>query len=207
MEPLVVPIAYLPSIAYFVNVIRSDEVIIDIHEHYIKQTCRNRTYIGSASGALPLVIPVKKVFGNHTPVSVIEIDNAQRWQRNHWRALESAYQSSPYFLYYMDDFHALYKKLYSLLIEFNMDLMRLLCRLTGLDTYFTLSDQYIPPGSYRRDIRNERFSDLTGVAMTEPYQQVFQHKHGFTANLSVIDLLFNLGPECRSYLNRQTLSN
>lgn len=206
MEPVVAPTAYLPSIAYMTQVIRSDRVIIDIHEHYVKQTCRNRATIGSANGELSLIIPVKKVLGNHTPVTAIETDNAQRWQIHHWRAIESAYRSSPYFLFYKDDFHYLYNKSSTFLVNFNTDLFRLICKLAGIDIRFSLSERYMTPGSSGRDLRCGLSTDLADGRPAEPYSQVFQHKFGFIANLSVIDLLFNIGPETRAYLERQSLS-
>ncbi len=205
MGSIVVPIAYLPSIAYFIHAVRSDRVIIDIHEHYIKQTCRNRTWIGSAGGALALIIPVVKIFGNHTPVKDAGIDNTQRWQINHWRAIESAYRSSPWFLFYQDDFQILYQKTHTLLADFNLDLLRLICKLAGLRTHFILSDRYIDSGSFGRDLRCDLSSDLAGGKPTEPYHQVFQQKFGFIPNLSIIDLLFNIGPETGTYLERQSL--
>ena len=109
MVTIVVPAAYLPSVAYVISILQSQSAIIDIHEHYIKQTCRNRCYIYSANGSLPLVIPVIKPGGNHTPVKDIKICHLQRWQLNHWRAIESAYQSSPYFLFFKDELKLFYQ--------------------------------------------------------------------------------------------------
>ncbi len=205
MEPIVIPTAYLPAIAYFLMIIQSNAAIIDIHEHYIKQTCRNRCSIYTANGAIPLIIPVVKVFGNHTPVKDIEIAHSQRWQSNHWQAIESAYQSSPYFLYYKDDLQAFYQKKYTHLIEFNMELLLFIHELTGLKTHFVLSESYLSPGSSGKDLRNELSLNLANAFPTEFYPQVFQHKFGFISNLSIIDLLFNLGPETRAYLERQSL--
>ena len=203
MQTIVLPTAYLPSLAYYVCLVRNRSVIIDIHEHYIKQTCRNRCYIYSANGALPLVIPVHKSTGNHTSVKDIQICYLQRWQSNHWRAIESAYQSSPYFLYYKDELRYFYQTHYTFLADFNRELLALLAGFlkTGVQPGYSM--EYCIADASDRDLRNEPdFSDPYSYRF-QPYHQVFQHRSGFIPNLSILDVLFNLGPESGEYAERQ----
>jgi len=205
METIVVPAAYLPSVAYCISILQSQSAIIDIHEHYIKQTCRNRCYIYSANGSLALVIPVNKPGGNHTPVKDIRICHLQRWQLNHWRAIESAYQSSPYFLFFKDELKLFYQKRYTHLLDFNLDLLGYIARAIKTDLHIILSKEFIVPGTLRVDLRNELSFSCPSAARFPSYHQVFQHKLGFIANLSILDLLFNLGPESKEYLDKQVL--
>lgn len=206
MQTVVLPTAYLPSLAYFRCIVQNQSVIIDIHEHYIKQSCRNRCYIYSANGALPLIIPVHKTAGNHTPVKDIEISYLQRWQSNHWRAIESAYQSSPFFLYYKDALKPFYQKQYPYLADFNRELLMVLGGLlrTGFQPGF--SGEYFVPDERSLDLRNEISLSDPHAAGFQLYHQVFQHKYGFISNLSILDLLFNLGPASHEYVQRQNFS-
>jgi hypothetical protein len=203
MQTIVLPTAYLPSLAYIICIVRNQSVIIDMHEHYMKQSCRNRCYIYSANGALPLIIPVHKSAGNHTPVRDIEISYLQRWQTNHWRAIESAYQSSPFFLYYKDDLRPFYQRNDLHLASFNRDLLALAGKLLTIDLQPCFSEEYTVPDGCHTDLRNERSFSSPHATSFQPYPQVFQHKYGFISNLSILDLLFNLGPESKGYIERQ----
>lgn len=207
MQTIILPTAYLPSLAYYVCLVQNTSVIIDLHEHYIKQSCRNRCYIYSANGALPLVIPVHKTTGNHTLVRDIEICYLQRWQSNHWRAIESAYQSSPYFLYYKDELRYFYQRHYAYLADFNRELLELLVGLVKATVEPGYSGEYCIVTDQSRDLRNK-------ISVSDPYcigfqfyHQVFQHKYGFIPNLSILDVLFNLGPAMNEYTERQNFSN
>ncbi len=203
METVVLPTAYLPSLAYFVCLVRNQSAIIDIHEHYIKQSCRNRCYIYSANGALPLIIPVHKTTGNHTPVRDIKICYLQRWQSNHWRAIESAYQSSPYFLYYEDELKFFYQKHYIYLADFNRELLQLLSGWVKMGVQPGYSVEYCVADAKSVDLRNDISLSDPYFSRFEFYHQVFQHKYGFIPNLSILDVLFNLGPESGEYTERQ----
>lgn len=205
MVTIVVPAAYLPSVTYCIYILQSHSAIIDIHEHYSKQTCRNRCYIYSANGLLPMVIPVFKPGGNHTPVKDIKICYLQRWQSNHWRAIESAYQSSPYFLFCKDDLKLFYQRRYTYLLDFNMDLLAYISKAIKADLPLVLSKEYIARGTLSTDLRDELSFSCPSAALLPSYHQVFQHKFGFISNLSILDLLFNLGPESKEYLDKQIL--
>jgi hypothetical protein len=101
--------AYLPPVQYFMAIVNADDVYIEKHETYHKQTFRNRCEIYTANGKLPLTIPVIKVNGNHTRIDEITISDQYKWQILHWRAIKIAYSNSPFFLYYKDDLSVFFK--------------------------------------------------------------------------------------------------
>jgi hypothetical protein len=192
--------AYLPPIEYFSFLNKNKSVQIDFFENYIKQTYRNRCCIYAANGKLTLSIPVKKVDGNHTRVKDIEIDHNQPWQKLHWRAIESSYNSSPFFLYYRDELEPFYQKQYKFLIDINRELLALLCTLIGIKTEINYSKEYIEPTSAIIDMRNAFSPKKPGSLVHKDYKQVFDDKNGFIPDLSIIDLLFNEGKFSRELL-------
>jgi hypothetical protein len=192
--------AYLPPVSYVQKVIQYGSICIDIFENYIKQTFRNRCCIYSANGKLTLSVPVKKVSGNHTLIKDIEIDYREPWQRLHWRAIESAYSNSPFFLYYRDDFEPFYLKKTKYLVDLNNELLQMICKHAGIKTEIHLSENYFEPSDEIIDIRNS-FSPKKQADFSQiKYKQVFEEKHGFIGDLSIIDLLFNEGKFSREFL-------
>lgn len=174
---------------------------IDIFENYLKQTYRNRCSIYSANGKLSLSIPVKKVTGNHTVVKDIEIDYHEPWQKIHWRAIESAYSNSPFFLFYRDDFEPFFLKTTKFLIDLNYELLHVICKHAGISTQILYSEKYYDNNSVITDLRNS-FSPKKLVEKNHlKYHQVFEEKHGFIDDLSIIDLLFNEGKYCMEFLS------
>jgi len=185
--------AYLPPVEYFSHLNKYQTIQIDIFENYIKQTYRNRCCIYSANGKLTLSIPVIKVDGNHTNIKNIEIDYRQPWQKIHWRAIESAYNSSPFFLYYRDDLEPFYMKKYKFLVDLNHELFAILCNLVGIKTENLFSGKYFEPSPNIIDMRNSFSPKKQNDHSQKKYKQVFDEKFGFIPNLSIIDLLFNEG--------------
>ncbi len=199
---------YFPPIEYFVEIISHDKAIIDIHETYPKQTWRNRCNIFSANGNISLTIPVEKPFGNQTKTMQIKISKHAAWQKNHWRSIESAYRNSPYFLYYMDlvehlimesDSDFLYKK--------NDKILKSILNETGIKTEIEFTHDFVVDNSEYADYRfsiSPKAKDKKGKKeiVFETYYQVFADKYGFLPNLSILDLLFNLGPESIQYLEK-----
>jgi hypothetical protein len=192
--------AYLPPIAYVAACAGPEVVRIEAHETYRKQTCRNHCTILSPNGPLVLTIPIHKPYGNHTRTKDILIAYSLPWQRNHWRAIEAAYNRSPFFLYYRDYFEPFYFQTTEKLIDFNMSALKVILRLLHLQPEVETTISYEKDLSDDSDLRMALSSTRYRPGMPA-YTQVFSGKFGFMSNLSVIDLLFNLGPEAGAYFN------
>jgi len=197
--------AYLPPIEYFVQIDQSDEIYIEQFENYHKQTFRNRCHIASANGLLPLSIPVIKTDGNHTLIKNIAISNAESWQKIHWRAIESAYNKSPFFLYYEDELRPFYVNRFENLLEFNMKLTEKLLHLIGIEKKINLTTGFIHQPENMTDCRFREKPKPESCTNYKPYIQVFSSKFKFFPNLSIIDLLFCEGPDAADYLNSLSL--
>jgi hypothetical protein len=176
----------------------NQKFIIDIGENYIKQTYRNRCKILSPNGVLSLQVPVKK-YKNHSQVKEIQIDYDTNWSQNHFRSLETAYNNSPFFLYYKDDIVKFFSKKHKFLFEMNFEILEFLQKKIGNKSEICISEDYIKLDSseidYREIINPKKKSTL---ASQKPYFQCFGDN--FTENLSILDMLFNLGNETISYL-------
>ena len=197
---------YLSPIQYYSKLFRSERAYIEIHDTYQKQSYRNRCLIAGANGILPLSIPVEKPEAGKDKMKDVRISDHGNWRHLHWNALVSAYNSSPFFEYYGDDFRRFYEKKYTFLLDFNEELRVLICRLLDIRPRVGYTDRFIetlPNGmmDFRESIHpkpSRQKSDPDFEAL--PYYQVFAEKHGFLENLSIVDLLFNMGNESRLYL-------
>lgn len=190
--------AYLGPVSYYQTVASADQVRIEQYDHYHKQTYRNRCRILTSNGVMDLSVPVINT-GAKMCVKDLRIAYVENWQQVHWRAIASAYNSSPFFEYYRDDFEPFYTRKTEFLIDLNMELMRVVMELIGLKTEVSLTDDYLTETS-PLDLR-EAFSPKTESTLPlRPYYQVFDQKFGFVRDMSVLDLLFNMGPESILYL-------
>ncbi len=197
--------AYLAPVQYYSKLIHYPNVMLEAHCNYVKQTYRTRCDIAGANGALSLSIPIVK--GNKKcPIKDIRISYDTDWQRQHWRSIVSAYRTSPFFEYYEDDFRPFYEKKWEFLFDFNNQIQTQILSLLELDVKITETDvykQFFSPNEI--DLREvihpkKDFNELDPHFTAKPYYQVFDQKHGFLKNLSVIDLLFNMGNESRLVL-------
>lgn len=201
ISPLIIP-PYAGNIQYYSLFAHSKEVLLEKNAHYVKQTYRNRCQILTANGVMNLTIPVEKVSGEKMLDKDVKISPTD-WQRVHWTAIESAYNNSPFFLYYEDDIRPMYEKKYDFLLDFNLELQEKLVSLLGLTTDFKLTENYID--SYENDLREVLSPKYKGDYPNfnpESYYQVFKEKYGFVENLSIYDLLFNMGNESILILNK-----
>ena len=186
------PTAYLPSIEYVSLFFKTEDASIELFETYQKQSCRTRTNVMTANGVQTLTIPVIKTNGNHTLTKDIEISYKESWQQVHLRCLESAYRKSAYFDYYFPYFEKIYKQKFNTLVELNDFCLKTILKIMKVkkDYSFTTDFERIA------DENDYRISLSKGSNKIEmkPYYQVFADRHGFIPNLSIIDLLFNEGP-------------
>jgi len=192
--------AYLPPAEYFTRLHSAEEAFIEKEENYLKQSYRNRCYILSASGPQPLSVPVYLGSFHKTPVKEIRIDYSKRWQQVHLRAIVSAYGSSPFFLYYYEALENIIQKNHNFLLDLNMELLLAVINMLKLNAKISFTTGFVPLNNtdidFRYNIGPKKKSDYS----PKPYIQVFSRENGFTGGLSIVDLLFNVGPESINYL-------
>lgn len=200
--------AYWPNLHYMHYVLSGKDVVIDTHEFFEKQSYRNRTIILSANGPLALSIPVKK-WHDQTPVSGIEISYKEPWQKQHWKALVSAYKNSPYFDFLEEEILAFYETEYRFLLDYNLAQLQWLKKVYRLKALPPLTESYIEPQSLKEtdlDLRrtihpkHEQMTPALKQTLSKPYYQTFSAKFDFIPNLSVLDLIFNEGIKTTAYL-------
>ncbi|CAN5120145.1 WbqC family protein [soil metagenome] len=196
-DKILLPSVYLGTTQWYSKLIADKSLVIDQHEHYIKQTWRNRARIVGANGIQDLVIPVHAP--NHTAMKEVMINYSEDWQRQHWQSIRSAYGNAPFFEYYADYFAPFYSsKKSDLLIDFNTELLKLTFRLLKLTKEIFFSESFIAENSDQTDLRilispKKNPADDPEFISSE-YMQVFNERHGFIPNVSIIDLLCCEGP-------------
>lgn len=197
--------AYLPPISYFVAIQNGQETFIEQHENYIKQTYRNRCNIFTTNGRMALSIPIEKNINPKTNIRNIKIAQHDNWQRQHWRSIKAAYQSSPFFEYYEEDFAPFYERKHHYLWEYNYELLQLILQLLDIDTKISLTQKYIEEYNLESDLRERIHPKKDTIIKAETYYQTFENKYPFQTDLSIIDLLFNMGNESILILNQTKL--
>ncbi|PLX10556.1 MAG: hypothetical protein C0598_10130 [Marinilabiliales bacterium] len=198
--------AYLPPIEYFAHIHKSNKVIIDTYESYKKQSYRNRCHIYSDKGLMSISIPVQKPNGNNSKTNEVVIFNAENWKKNHWKTIESAYMASPYFEYYREEIKEVFFKDFIKLVEFNSSLLSLLLEILQIENNVSYSDKFIEPNTFSNDLRFSISPKVNSKLSLDNYIQVFNERHGFIENLSILDLIFNMGPESVYYLDKIELN-
>ncbi|MDR2389325.1 MAG: WbqC family protein, partial [Tannerellaceae bacterium] len=188
--------AYLAPIQYYCKLFHFTGVCMETAENYPKQTYRNRCLIAGANGLLTLSVPIEKPNTQKCLTRDIRISNHGDWRRLHWNAITSSYNTSPFFAYYADDFRPFYEKKYRFLLDFNEHLRERICELLDMHPLVSYTESYIAHRACDfREIIRPRRPDEDVAFRPIPYYQVFGDKSGFLPNLSIIDLLFNMGPE------------
>jgi hypothetical protein len=197
----VLPMFYLPPVEYFVqlNTYKPD-ILIEREEHFPKQTYRNRANIFSPEGVLTLVVPVIKGSKTHTKVKDVKVSYDFNWQRLHWLSLQACYRRSAYFEYYEDELAPFYEKKSPFLFDYNEQLLQFILKSLKMRIVYNYTEsyeaEYHSPFDFRNTINPKKESDFD----QKPYFQVFEDRMGFLKNLSIIDLLFNQGPQAINYL-------
>ena len=201
MSPqIILSTAYLPPIEYLAYISDAMEIFIEKEENYHKQTYRNRCYILSINGPQCLSVPVYSGSLHKTIVKDIRIDYSKRWQQVHLRAIRSSYGSSPFFQYYFEDFESIIKGNYEFLLDLNMNLLELVLKILRLKKKILYTENFIPE---LNDIMDHRYSitpKMYSGYISKEYLQVFREDTGYVPELSIIDLIFNTGPDSEKYL-------
>ena len=182
------PIHYCGSIGYYQSLLQADHVRFEIHEHFVKQTHRNRVEIMGPNGVQKLVIPTRKT-GHKRVMHEVEISYTENWQRKHWKSLEVAYRKSPFFEHYEPFIARFYSTKTESLVEHNIDLINVIFGLLGLKVNYSFTE------AYESDVSIDHRASKFTIQDPKPYLQVFSDRFDFIPNLSILDALFCLGPE------------
>jgi hypothetical protein len=199
-EKILVSTAYLPPIEYFSLFSLADEVFIEREENYQKQSYRNRCYILSAHGPQILSVPVYLGSLHKTPVKDIRIDYSKRWQQVHLRALTASYNSSPYFEFYFENIEKIILKNSSFLLDLNMELTESALEMLKLKIKISYTATFQPVGETENDFRYNITPKEESQYIINKYFHAFDNDNKLVQGLSILDLIFNMGPEAVGYL-------
>lgn len=197
---------YFPSISHFTALVQAEKLIFEIEDNFQKQTNRNRTYIYSPNGIQLLNIPIKHSKLNRQKTKEIRIENDFDWQKQHFKSLESAYRSSPFFEYFEDDIRPIFEKKQDFLLDLNFKTLEVISKCLRMKFNFETTTEFFQETD-PKEFLDFRFltNGKKDSSVFEAYPQVFDDKHGFINNLSVLDLLFNEGKFTVDYLRNQKL--
>ena len=195
---------YFPSISQYTALLQAETITFEKEDNFQKQTNRNRMYIYSPNGIQMLNIPVKHSREPHQKYKDVKIENTFDWQKNHFKSLEAAYRTSPFFEFFEDDMRTIFEKKHEFMMDLNFKIFEIINDCLGITLPYTTTEEYFH--------EVEKYTDFRLLAngkkdtfVNEPYTQVFNEKHGFIPNLSILDLLFNEGRHAKDYLLEQKL--
>lgn len=197
------PIVYFGNIAYYKSLFSCKAIQLECYEHFVKQSIRNRCDILTSNGVLHLSIPIVRNNGSKTLIKDVLIDYNTDWRKNHWKAIESAYASSPYFEHYSQDVYDLIYQEETSLIQFNFNINKAISSWLGIETKVSLTTEYEILNELKVDYRST-FNKNEGTSQFNfnQYTQVFEENQNFTPNLSILDAIFALGPMARTLIDK-----
>lgn len=199
---ILLPIFYLPPISWFSEFLKEEnELVLEQFENFPKQTYRNRTNIYGANGKLSLIIPI-----HHTGtrrIKDLEISYAEDWQKLHWKSIKNAYQSSPYFEYYETKLESIYKDQPKTLLAFNLKALKVILEILKTEKEYSLTEEYVQSVEFL-NFREKFSAKKDSEYQMNDYYQTFSDKLGFIKDLSIIDLICNIGPESATYIKKIT---
>ena len=195
---------YFGPVQWYQKLNQSDCCLIERHDHFVKQTYRNRCVIATTSGLQALTVPIERYEGAHCEMRDIRISDHGSWRHLHWNALQSAYGESSFFEFYADDLRPFFERRWEFLFDFNTAITRKMCELLDIHPQIAFTEVYASAEEegvtdFRDAIRPKHPLPDDGFRPRR-YYQVYEQKHGFQPNLSILDLLFNEGPEAVLYL-------
>lgn len=204
LTTIILPTSWLPPVEYFALLTTPATILTEVYESYPKQTCRNRCYIATANKVMPLSVPVTKTDGNNTRTGRVAVSYVEPWQRGHWRTFEAAYRNAAWFIHYEEPLKKVFFSRFRSLTEMNDAFITLLARLLKVEVSATptTSWQENYPGAVdlRRAFKGTGSPAGEDSGLFPVYFQCFAERYGFQPNLSVVDLLFNCGPDSGEYL-------
>ena len=202
MSNIIIHPGYFPSVSHFVAIAKADIVTFEMEDNFQKQTNRNRMYIYSPNGIQLLNVPIKHSKEAHQRTKDVKLETAFDWQKQHFKSLEAAYRTSPFFEYFEDDILPIFQKKHTFLMDLNLETMSIVSKCLRLEFDYNETIEYFHQVNDKTDFRN-LVNGKKDTAEFESYTQVFAEKHGYLNNLSILDLLFNEGRYALDYLKKQ----
>ncbi len=203
MKTLLIP-CYFPSVSQYVAMVQASEIHFELEDHFQKQTNRNRMYVYSPNGRQLLNVPIKHhTEKRHQKSKDVKIEYAFDWQKQHFKSLEAAYRSSPFFEFFEDDLKPIFENKPTFLLDLNLEIFELIKGfLSNSNLNFIPTTEYFHTPTDLIDLRALANGKKDAIQLN-PYSQVFEDKHGFINNLSILDLIFNEGRYALDYLKKQ----
>ena len=191
---------YFSPIIQFEKIVQAEKCMFEVYDNYQKQTYRTRLSIYTPEGRQDLNIPVKHKKGSKLMTKEVEIENAYNWQRIHFKSLQNFYRTSPFYEFYEDELAPIYEKQEKYLLDFLLKTQEISFEMLQLDLEIKKTTEYRVDYPKNQDFRFLENPKLVLAQTFNKYTQVFDNKHGFIPNLSILDLLFNEGPNAISLL-------